>query len=87
VRFVIPVAFVAATACGDREVAELERVRDKVCNCKTASCAEDAMKAIPPPRESSDGRRNRRAQLVAREMLDCFSRLLEAERPADPEPQ
>lgn len=82
-RIVIPVACVAwLTACGDRDVAQLERVRDRVCACKTASCAEAAMRDVP----QHDVRSNRRTQQIARDMLDCLARRYDAERPVtDPD--
>lgn len=83
VRSVICVALaVAAFGCGDRRTAELEHVRDQVCACKTASCADDAMKAIP----QHDMPSTPRTQKVARAMLDCLSRLYDAGRPStDPD--
>jgi len=80
-RFVICVALVAG-ACGNRGEAQLEEVRDAVCNCKTASCADEAMKAVPP----HDIQSTPRTQHVAREMLDCLARLYSQGRPTtDPD--
>jgi hypothetical protein len=81
-RFVISVALVAAVGCGDREVEQLEKVRDAVCKCKDSKCAEDAMKLVP----QKEIRAGRRAQLVAREMLDCVAKVYAAEKPTtDPD--
>ena len=77
-RFVICVAL-AAGACGDRGESQLARVRDAVCACKTASCADDAMKAVP----QRDVPSNPRTQKIAREMLDCVARLHEQGRPTE----
>jgi hypothetical protein len=76
---VICVAF--AAACGDSQEGRLEKVKDEVCACKTAGCAEKAMKAVP----QQDVVSNHHSQQVAREMLDCLAKLYEAERPDDPE--
>jgi hypothetical protein len=80
VRFVICVALLCG--CGDREAADLERVKRAVCACKTASCAEAELKQVPQ-REIKAGHR---AQAIAREMLDCLARIYEADRPStDPD--
>jgi hypothetical protein len=78
-RFVISVALVVG--CHDREVEQLEQVRDAVCACKDARCAEDAMKQIP----QNEIRASRRAQLVAREMLDCLAKLYSDKPSTDPD--
>ena len=68
--------------CGDREAAQLERIKDAVCACKTSSCAEAAMKDVP----QSDIKSTHKAQRFAREMMDCLSKLYEDERPStDPD--
>ena len=75
---------VALAACGDREAARLEHVKEAVCACKTSSCAELAMKDIP----KSDIKATHRAQVIARDMMDCLAKLYEAERPStDPDAQ
>jgi hypothetical protein len=79
--FVICVAF-AAGACGRHGEAELEHVRDAVCSCKTASCADQAMKKLP----QQDIASNPTTQRIAREMMDCLARLYENGRPStDPD--
>jgi hypothetical protein len=78
--FVICVALTAG--CGRRGETKLEHVRDAVCRCQTASCADDAMKAMPQDEIVSTPR----TQKIAREMLDCLSRLYEDGRPTtDPD--
>ena len=73
---------VALAACGDRDAARLEKVKDAVCSCKTASCAELAMKDVP----KSDIKATHRAQVIARDMMDCLKKLYDAERPStDPD--
>ncbi len=72
---VITLALVAG--CRDPGITELESVRDTICACKTAACAEEAMKIVPT-REAPN---NHRAQKIAREMMDCLAKLYEAERP------
>ena len=75
-------AVIAAGACGNRRTAQLEHVKDAVCACKTASCADDAMKALP----SKDIPSTPRTQKVAREMMDCLSKLYTDGRPTtDPD--
>ena len=71
--FVICVASLAA--CGDREAHKLAKIRDEVCHCKTAQCADEAMAQLP----TKDIRSTPRAQKVAREMLDCLSELYKAD--------
>ena len=78
----VAVALVVASGCGDREVEQLEKVRDAVCACKTTACADDALKAVP----QADIRAGARARQVARGMLDCYARLNAADRPkSDPD--
>lgn len=79
-RFVICVALLGS--CDDREADGLDKVRRAVCACHTAACAELAMKDVP----TGEIKSTHRAQLVARDMLDCLARLHEAERPStDPD--
>ena len=74
--YVICVAL-AVAACGDRRIGDLERVREAVCTCKTASCADDAMKSLP----HEDMPSNAHTQRVARAMMDCLARLYAEGRP------
>ena len=53
-------------------------MRDAVCACKTASCADDAMKTMPSEEIPSTPH----TQHVARTMMDCLSKLYEAGRPS-----
>ncbi len=76
-RAVIWVAL--ASACSDSQEVRLEKVKDEVCACKTAGCAEKAMKSVP----QQDVVSNHRTQQLARDMLDCLAKLYEAERPED----
>lgn len=78
--FVISVALLGA--CTDHEASKLAKVRDEVCHCKTASCAETAMKLVPKDTKQP----SRKAQHIAREMLDCLAEIYEHDRPtADPD--
>jgi hypothetical protein len=78
--FVICVALTAS--CGEQGETKLEQVRDAVCHCKTASCADDAMKSLPQDEIASTPR----TQKIARAMLGCLSRLYEDGRPTtDPD--
>jgi hypothetical protein len=73
---------IALGGCQDREAARLETVKNAVCACKTASCAELAMKDVP----KDDTPPSRKSQKLAREMLDCLAKLYAAERPStDPD--
>jgi hypothetical protein len=78
---VISVAL-AMGGCQDHKLAQLVAVKDEVCACKTAQCAEAAMKKVPETKIDS----NHRSQAVARDMMSCLSKLLETEQlPADPQ--
>jgi hypothetical protein len=69
-------------ACNDRAVERLTAIKAEVCACKTASCAEQAMKQVPQDTIKS----THRMQAIARDMLDCLAKLHEAERPTtDPD--
>lgn len=72
---VIWVAF--AIGCRDPELSRLEDVRATVCACKNALCAEEAMKVVP----SMKVKPSPRSQRIARDMLDCLAKRLEADRP------
>jgi hypothetical protein len=72
----------ALLGCGDSQLAELEAVRDEVCACKTPACGEAALKKVRQDKLET----NRKMQRVATEMLDCMSKLADAERPStDPD--
>ena len=79
--YVICVAL-AGTACSDNEVKKLEKIRDQVCACKTAKCAESALDRVPTGNVESTPR----TQRIAREMLDCLAGIYETGRPTqDPD--
>jgi hypothetical protein len=79
--YVICVAL-SATACRDSEIEKLEKVRDEVCACKTAKCAEAALDHVPKGTVEASPR----AQSLAREMLDCLAHAYERDRPTqDPD--
>ena len=76
------VIWVALAACGDSQEAKLGKVRDAVCACKTAGCAEVAMKEVP----QKDVESTPRTQKIAREMVDCLAKLYDQGRPTtDPD--
>ena len=78
----ILVTCVGLVGCNDHGAAALTAIKDKVCACKTASCAEQEMQRVPQSTIAS----NHRTQLLAREMLDCFAKLQAGERPStDPD--
>jgi hypothetical protein len=73
---------VAVLGCGDTQLEELETVRDEVCACKTPACGEAALKKVRQDKLET----SRKMQRVANEMLDCMSKLTDAERPiTDPD--
>lgn len=82
-RFVVVLALVGlgAGGCEDKELTQLERVKQQVCECKDVACAETAMKAVP----AGDIHPNHRQQGVARDMLDCLAKLYDAAKPELPE--
>ena len=65
--------------CEDKQLARLETVRSEVCACKTPACAEAAMAKLP----KEDIRSDHRTQAIAREMLDCVSKVNEAAKPPE----
>ncbi len=73
---------VTLAACHDHNTERMTAIRDKVCACATASCAEQEMKRVP----ESAIRSTHRTQEIARELLDCFAKRQAAERPStDPD--
>ena len=79
---IVAIALIAGVACHDTEVDKLTGVKQRVCACKDVACAEAAMKDTP----SGDVKANHHAQSVARDMLDCYAKLVEAQRPStDPD--
>lgn len=72
------IALALAAGCRDPGVVELEGIRDEVCKCADAKCAEAAMARVPQKEAPND----HRSQKIAREMMDCLAKLYEAERPA-----
>jgi hypothetical protein len=82
--YVICVAIAASTlgACSENEAEKLEKIRDEMCACKTAACAEAALERVPKHNIQSTPR----SQRVAREMLDCLAELYEQGQPTqDPD--
>ena len=72
---------VTLVACKDRDLETLADIKSDVCACKTASCAEQAMKRVP-----KDTKSTRTSRTLAREMMDCLAKLEAAERPStDPD--
>ena len=69
--FVICVAL--AGACTDHGTGKLAKIRDEVCQCKTVACAEAALGQLPKDTKQP----SRKAQGIAREMLDCLAELYE----------
>jgi hypothetical protein len=78
---VIAVALLAA--CADKQLEQLQDIKDEVCACKTPECGEAAMKKVPQGEKmKSDAKKQR----LARDMMDCMAKLLEQGRPTtDPD--
>ena len=73
---------VTLAACRDHDLELLSSVKDDVCACKEASCADQAMARIDKRAIES----TRRSQAIAREILECRARLEASERPStDPD--
>lgn len=80
-RNLVAIAFMLA-ACRDPALDQLTAIKTEVCACKTASCAEQALKRVP----QGAIKRMTRAQEVSRAMIECDAKLIEAERPStDPD--
>lgn len=80
-RNLLAIAF-ALTACRDPALDTLTAVKTEVCACKTASCAEQALKRVP----QGAIKQMTRAQEISRAMIECNAKLVEAERPStDPD--
>jgi len=81
---VIAVAL-AAGACRDPRLAELESIKKEVCACQTAACGEAAIKRVPAGGDQPD-QPDHRAQKIARAMLECLHKLYLLDRPStDPD--
>lgn len=79
--FVIAVAL-AGGGCRDKDVEKLDDIRAEVCACKTVSCGEAAMKAIP----QRDIKSSHQSQLIAQKMMECMAKLYLFDRPkTDPD--
>lgn len=78
---------VTLTACHDHELERLTAIKAEVCACKTASCAELAMKRLPEGTSEATYRtKAHRMQTIARDMIECLAKLQAAERPTtDPD--
>ena len=73
---------VALWGCGDPEAAQLFRVKEAVCACKTTACAQAALNEVPKPEIKS----SHKSQRIVRDMLDCLARIYDEERPStDPD--
>lgn len=82
VRSWLAILVTIGCGCNDHGAGALAAIKDEVCACKTASCAEAAMQKVPKTTVES----NHRTQTIARTMLDCAAKLHEDERPStDPD--
>jgi hypothetical protein len=79
---VIAIALALVGACGEDRLADLKAAKATVCACRTAACADEAMKTVPPPQGSAD----HRSQKLAREIQDCLVKAYDRDRPTtDPD--
>jgi len=78
---------VTLTACHDHELERLTAIKAEVCACKTARCAELAMKRLPEgTSEATYHTKAHRMQTIARDMIECLAKLQAAELPiTDPD--
>lgn len=68
-------------ACKDRRLMQLENVRAEVCRCEDAACVNSALARMP----TAGPKRERAAQRVAAEILDCVAKVgQQAPSPAAP---
>lgn len=58
-------------ACGDKEVDQLLRVRDRVCTCHDTACADAALADVP----TKDVHATPRAQGIANEIFRCVAKV------------
>jgi len=79
----LAVIAIALCGCRDKQVEQVQAIRDEVCACSDAKCGEDAMKRLP----TYQGTPAHRVQMLASEMVTCMSKLYLKDRPdesADP---
>jgi hypothetical protein len=66
--------------CKDDAIAALESTRNRVCECKDATCVNAAMSAM----KDHPTKHQRKAEAVAREIMDCVARVYqETDAPMD----
>lgn len=76
-RFVLAVALLACLpACSDPKTEHLAGIRNQVCACKSAECAEKAIATVP----QQDVQSTPKTQKLANEMLDCLANLYRSEQ-------
>jgi entry exclusion lipoprotein TrbK len=66
---VVVVALVAG--CKDDAIEALESARSRVCECKDATCVNAAMDAM----QDHPTKHQRKAEAIAREIMDCVARV------------
>ena len=71
------ISIALAAGCRDKAVEQLEHIKADLCACTTRSCADGAMKRVP----QHGGEPSHRSQQIAKDMLDCLSKLYAHERP------
>ena len=71
------ISIALAIGCRDEGLTRLDDLRTTVCKCKTAECADAALKLVPETKVKS----NPRSQKIAREILDCTAKIYAKTRP------
>lgn len=75
----LAMAAVAAGGCKDRRLVQLENVRTEVCRCQDAACVNAALARLP----TAGPKRERAAQRVAAEILECVAKV--GQQPPEPD--
>jgi hypothetical protein len=69
---------VALLGCGNKQLENLEQIRDEVCACKTPACAQTAMKRVPQDKLKSGPK----MRAVAAAMMNCVAKINDRDRPS-----
>ena len=67
----VVLALGVGAGCKDEAVAALEKTRNRVCECRDATCVNAAMEAM----KDHPTNHQRKAEAVAREIMDCVARV------------
>ncbi|MBP9087675.1 MAG: hypothetical protein KBG15_16250 [Kofleriaceae bacterium] len=69
---------VLLTGCRDPAIQRLHQIKQAVCACQTLACANQSLQAMP----TVPARRLDKAQAMANEIFDCYSRLAKSDEAA-----